>query len=73
MIYCKKNLIDYFAVSATDVVVKPELNAYGYPTRRSRHKADTKYLLFSLDNVHLKVDGVDVNSFTPIIGKGVKA
>lgn len=69
----KKNIIGYFEVSATDVVVKPELNAYGYPTRSSRHKADTKYLLFSLEDAVLNVDGLDFASFTPIVGKGVKA
>lgn len=73
MIHYKKTLIGYFAVSAAEVVVKPELNAYGYPTRSSRHNADTKYILFSLENANLNNDGIDLNSFTPIIGKGVKA
>lgn len=73
VIHHKKNLIGYFEVSATDVVVKPELNAYGYPTRSSRHKADTKYLLFSLDNANLNLEDLDWNSFTPIVGKGVNA
>lgn len=73
MIHYKKTLIGYFAVSAAEVVVKPELNAYGYPTRSSRHNADTKYILFSLENANLNIDGLDLNSFTPIIGKGVKA
>ncbi|MDE6578198.1 MAG: DNA (cytosine-5-)-methyltransferase [Muribaculaceae bacterium] len=68
----KNSVIGYFEVSTVDVVVKPELNAYGYPTRTSRHKADTKYLLFSLEDTKLNVDSVDFNLFTPIIAKGVK-
>lgn len=67
----KKNVIGYFDVTAVDVVVKPELNAYGYPTHNSRHKVDTKYLLFSLKNSALSVDDLEFNSFTPLIGKGV--
>lgn len=69
----KNNPIGYFRVSAVDVVVKPELNAYGYPTRSSRHKADTRYLLFSLEDSKLQADNLDLTSFTPIIGKGVNA
>ena len=71
MIRHKKNVIGFFEVSATDVVVKPELKAYGYPTRSSRHKADTKYLLFSLEQSGLPMRDIDFNSFTPIMGKGV--
>lgn len=68
----KNRVIGYFEVSAADVVVKPELKAYGYPTRSSRHKADTKYLLYSLEDAGLNVDNLNFNSFNPIIGKGVK-
>ena len=67
----KKQIIGYFKVSAADVVVKPELNAYGYPTHNSRHNADTKYLLFSLEDAGLSIEELDINSFTPILGKGV--
>lgn len=69
----KNKIIGIFGVRSCDLVVKAELNAYGYPTRSSRHKADTKYLLFSLEDAKLNVDMLDFNSFTPIIGKGVKA
>lgn len=68
----KNSVIGYFEVLTADVVVKPELNAYGYPTRSSRHKADTKYLLFSLEDTKLNVDSLDFNLFTPIIANGVK-
>lgn len=64
----KKQIIGYFDVTSQDTVIKSELNAYGYPTRSSRHKANTKYLLFSL----AKSKGFNISSsdFKPIIGKG---
>ncbi len=68
----KKKVIGSFEVVATEIVVKPELNAYGYPTRSSRHKADTKYLLYSLVDSKLNAEVLDVSSFIPIIGRGVK-
>lgn len=68
----KKNLIGYYEVIATDIVIKSELNVYGYPTRSSRHKADTKYLLFSLATPKENTPNIDFNTFNPIIGKGVK-
>lgn len=67
----RKTIIGFFEVSATDVVVKQELNAYGYPTRSSRHKADTKYLLFSLEDASLNIGDLQFSSFTPIMGKGM--
>lgn len=68
----KKDVIGFYTVTAVDVVVRPELNAYGYPTRSSRHKADSKYLLFSLEDAGIGIDEIDFNSFTPIIGAGAE-
>lgn len=68
----KNKIIGIFRVSSCDLVVKAELNAYGYPTRSSRHKADTKYLLFSFDAEQQNIEDIDINSFTPILGKGIK-
>lgn len=68
----RNTLIGCYKVTAADVVVKPELNAYGYPTRSSRHNADTKYLLYSLDTTS-KIDcSINIKEFKPIFGKGVK-
>lgn len=72
MIRHKKNLLGVFGIKSVDIVIKPELNAYGYPTRSSRHQADTKYLLFSLVDSDVNFEDFDLNSFTPIVGKGVK-
>ncbi|MCM1028839.1 MAG: DNA (cytosine-5-)-methyltransferase [Pseudoflavonifractor sp.] len=68
----KKSVIGCFEVTAAEVVVKQELNAYGYPTRSSRRKADAKYLLLSLKDTCLGIDNLDFTSFKPIIGKGVR-
>lgn len=68
----KKDVIGFYTVTAVDVVVRPELNAYGYPTRSSRHKADSKYLLFSMEDAGIGIDEIDFNSFTPIIGAGAE-
>ena len=68
----KNKIIGIFGVRSCDLVVKAELNAYGYPTRSSRHKADTKYILFSFDAEQQNIEDIDINSFTPILGRGIK-
>ncbi|MCM1141369.1 MAG: DNA (cytosine-5-)-methyltransferase [Muribaculum sp.] len=68
----KQKLIGCYDVCSCDLVVKAELNAYGYPARSSRHKANTKYLLFKLKRAENFIGEIDFNSFTPVIGKGVK-
>lgn len=68
----RNTVIGCYKVTTADVVVKPELNAYGYPTHSSRHKADTKYLLYSLINTSKIEYSVNLKEFKPILGKGVK-
>ncbi|MDE6478669.1 MAG: DNA (cytosine-5-)-methyltransferase [Muribaculaceae bacterium] len=70
-IHHRRNLIGYYQVTATDIVVKAELRAYGYPTSSSRHKADTKYILFSMIPTE-KSNDLDFTKFYPIIGKGIQ-
>lgn len=67
----KKKVIGFFDVKFAEIVVKPELNAYGYPTRSSRHKADTKYLLYTLIENNESLASIDFTIFTPILGNGV--
>ncbi|MDE7422000.1 MAG: DNA (cytosine-5-)-methyltransferase [Muribaculaceae bacterium] len=71
IIHHKKNLIGYYDVIDADIVVKPELNAYEYPTGSSHHNADTKYILFSL-NQNNGVHNINFKDFYTIIGKGIK-
>ncbi|MCC8118138.1 MAG: DNA (cytosine-5-)-methyltransferase [Bacteroidales bacterium] len=68
----KDKQIGHYGVSQAEVVVKAELNAYEYPTKSSRHKADTKYILYSLTASISEEEGVDFNLFVPILGKGLK-
>lgn len=68
----KKQLVGYYSVKSTDIMTKAELSAYGYPTRSSRHKASTKYLLFSLSKTSEDISEIDPTTFRPIMGKGVK-
>lgn len=71
IIHHQSDLIGCYDVIDSDMVVRTELYAYGYPIHSSRHKADTKYLLFSLSQKE-KVMNIDFNDYNPIIGKGVK-
>lgn len=68
----KKHVIGIYEVVTIETVVRPELNAYGYPTRSSRHKADTKYLLFRLCVCMPDAIKADLKEFTPILGKGIE-
>lgn len=69
----RNTVIGCYKVTTADIVVKPELNAYGYPTHSSRHKADTKYLLYSLVATSNIEYSIKLNEFKPILGKGAKA
>ncbi len=52
----KATVIGHYGVKASEIVVKPELNAYGYPVKSSKHKTTTKYILFSLYKLEEKQD-----------------
>lgn len=67
----KKTLVGTFNVKEADVIYKSELSAYSYPLKSSRHKADTKYLIYTLE-VSSDLDiPIKSSDFTPILGKGI--
>ncbi len=64
----KKKPIGFYSVSRIRIVSKSDLKLMDYPTRSSRHKADTKYILFDLKPESDIPSCFDINRYTPILG-----
>lgn len=69
----KKTPIGLYSVKGIRTVSKSDLKLMGYPTASSRHKADTKYLLFDLAPINDAPIDIDFNNFSPILGKGISS
>lgn len=68
----KKKPIGYFIVNNVQIVNKSDLKLLGYPTRSSRHKSDTKYILYDITPISTGETSFDIEKFRPILGTGVK-
>ncbi len=68
----KKSVVGYYAVDNIQIVDKRWLKEHGYPTKSSRHKADTQYLLFSLEGINESVEDMRIEECSLILGKGAK-
>lgn len=68
----RKHTIGYFDVTQVQVVSRGYLEEREYPVKSSRHKADTRYLLYSLKRRLDEVPVLDASVFNAIIGKGIK-
>ena len=66
----KKKPIGFFSVKDFRIVNKSDLKLLGYPVHSSRHKADTKYLLFDLAESSETPPDLDISNYSPILGKG---
>jgi len=67
----RKTIIGYYDVEEVKVVAKKDLKELGYPTRSSKRKADSLYLLYNLKQ---RADEpiVDEKQCKLILGKGVR-
>ena len=67
----KKKTIGFYSVKSVRVVDKSDLKLLDYPVRSSKHKADTKYLLFDLEEKFEIPSDFAKDSYNAIFGKGV--
>lgn len=68
----KKKPIGFYSVKGVRIVNKSDLKLLDYPIRSSRHKAETKYLLFDLEANNNLPSDFDKDNYKVILGKGVK-
>lgn len=54
------------------IVSKDELRLSDYPIKSSKHRSDTKYLLFDLENTTIPISIDEGAVIKPVLGKGVK-
>ncbi len=67
----KNKLVNIFHVRDIRVVKKNDLKLLDYPIRSSRHKADTKYILYSLHKYEGTNIDLNTDNYSAIFGKGV--
>ena len=68
----RKSVVGFFDVFDAQIVDKQHLVTLGYPIKSSRHKADTKYVLYKLKESENEIPAIDKDDYTQIVGDGVK-
>ncbi len=68
----RKTPVGYFNVTGVKVVGRDYLQEQGYPVKSSKHKSDTLYLLYTLENSTEEWPDFDLGNFKVVMGKGVK-
>ena len=68
----RKTPVGYFNVTGVKVVDRGYLQEQGYPVKSSKHKSDTQYLLYILENSTDEWPDLKIDNFRLIVGKGVK-
>ena len=68
----RKTLVGYYNVLDTKIVTRAYLKELGYPTKSSKHNADTKYLLYTLEGNGESIPDVAPEDYNLIWGKGIK-
>lgn len=68
----KKSLVGFYRVIDVKVVDKAWLCENGYPTKSSRHKTGSKYLLYSLEITNENLPEINKDNCNLILGKGQK-
>ena len=68
----RKKVVGCFYVKETKVVDRHWLANNGYPVKSSRHKTDTKYLLYILGDTETTMPKIDFDDYKIIAGKGIK-
>ncbi|WP_455670530.1 DNA cytosine methyltransferase [Phocaeicola faecalis] len=68
----RNTLVGYFNVLDCKVVNRSYLKELDYPVKGSTHKADTKYLLYSLEGNGEVIPMIDQGDLSLIMGKGTK-
>lgn len=72
LIMHRKSVVGYYRVTTVKLVDRAWLAENEYPTQSSKHKADTKYLLFSLEGINEDVPNLNEADCELVIGKGIK-
>lgn len=68
----RKSVVGYYDIVNARVVDKAALKELGYPSGSSRHKADTKYVLYDIVESENAQPIIETSDCQLIIGKGVK-
>ena len=67
----KKSIVGYYDVQNACIVNRKQLKELSYPIGSSRHRADSKYILYDLAKSEIEQPIIDYYDFKPIIGKGI--
>ena len=67
----RNTIVGNYLVTGCKVVTKNELKDLGYPVKSSTHKADTKYILYTLEKSVDDLPEIIAEDYSCILGKGV--
>lgn len=68
----KKSLVGYYRVVGANVVDKAWLGENNYPVKSSKHKIDSKYILYLLEHTSEEMPEISRSNCNLILGKGQK-
>lgn len=72
LVLYRKTVFGYYDVEEATVVSKEQLKELGYPTNNSRHRSNTKYILYKLKTSKKEIPCINREDFTQIMGKGIE-
>ena len=67
----RNTILGNYIVTGCAIVTKKELKQLDYPVKSSKHKADTKYILYTLETYVEDVPYIISDEYSCILGKGV--
>ena len=68
----RKTVVGHYKVVSVNIVGRKQLQDLGYPVESSKHKSDTSYLLYKLEESKENIPDLNIDKFKIITGKGVK-
>lgn len=68
----RSSIVGFFNVVEAKIVNRNFLKELDYPIKSSRHKANTQYILYTLEGCGEEIPSFNNKEFKMIIGKGVK-
>ena len=68
----RNSIVGNYIVTGCDIVTKNKLKELDYPVKSSKHNADTKYILYMLENSIEDDSNINAEDYCCILGKGVK-
>ena len=68
----KRSIVGYYDVVKASLVDKAHLHSLGYPSKSSKNKSDTKYLLYEMIESEESMPIIEYSDCDLVLGKGIR-